>query len=56
MSNETAGNKNTENTEKACEKIAYLAVDIGTTNLKCSLYDENLIAIKSHCYGVNLKF
>ncbi len=30
-----------------------LAVDIGTTNLKCSLYDENLEIIHASCAKVN---
>ena len=28
-------------------KIAILAADVGTTNLKCSLFDENLETIHS---------
>ena len=46
--------KSFEKTKNSCEKIAYLAVDIGTTNLKCSLYDENLNAISSHSCKVKL--
>lgn len=46
--------KNNPSDEKLDDqnKIAYLSVDIGTTNLKCSLYNHDLVAINSNCIKV----
>lgn len=38
--------------ENSNNKSAIFAVDIGTTNLKCSLYDHELEIIDSNCVKV----
>ena len=56
MSNEDFSSKASDNLVSDHENVAYLAVDIGTTNLKCSLYNQDLLAINSYCLGVTLLY
>ena len=52
MSNDDIKNDPSNQTIDDHKKTAYLSVDIGTTNLKCSLYNHDLISISSYCIKV----
>ncbi len=53
MSNDDIKNDPSNQNIDDHKKNAYLSVDIGTTNLKCSLYNQDLISISSYCIKVN---
>ena len=52
MNDESIKNNPSDEKIDGQNKVAYLSVDIGTTNFKCSLYNQDLLAISSHCIKV----
>ncbi len=45
---------NNENNNNYLSNKVILAIDIGTTNLKCSLYDENLQVLHTNTSKLNI--